>query len=183
MGLINDIKSYLYNNSLRKELFNRKVNRQSIDLEHASSIGILINASNLEETEAILKYAEKLQNQGKKVQILGFFDDKKIRSNLNFNHFNRKLVNFFDVPKGQVIVDFIYQPFDLLIICFYTENQTLEYIAANSKAHFRIGALTNKTHCFDVILNISEPTNPTKFFIKEMETILKKMNQAAYEKH
>lgn len=183
MGLIDDIKHYLYNNSLRKELFNRKVNTQSTDLQNASSIGILINASNVKETEAILKYAEKLQNQGKKVQILGFFNDTKIRSNLNFNHFNRKLVNFFDVPKGQIIFDFIYQPFDLLINCFFTENQTLEYIAANSNAHFRIGALANKTHCFDVILNISEPNNPTNFFIKEMESILKKMNQSAYEKH
>jgi hypothetical protein len=126
------------------------------------------------DRERVLEFAEQLKNKGKKVKLLAFFNNKLKSGNFVFDHFNRLQLDFALRPKCQPCTDFMQQPFDLLLNLSPKTVLPLDYIAAHSKARFRVGPFTSKTFCYDLMIE-QAPQKGLNAFIQQVESYMKNM--------
>lgn len=143
-------------------------------LDNAATIGILFDGTEPAEREMVLEFAEQLKTKGKKVKLLAFFNNKLKSENFTFDHFNRQQVDFALRPKSHESKDFLEQPFDLLLNLSRKSILPLDYLAAHSKARFRVGPFTEKTFCYDLMIELA-PQKGLKAFIQQVEFYMKSM--------
>ncbi len=181
MNYLTQFKRYLYGKQLEKVVGSQK-NRVSTSIDKSKHIGILFDAT-LTASDPVLAYAKKLEKKGIRVDILAFAKRPKEETvDLPYPFYHVKQIGFNYIPKGEVVQQFIQQPFDILICFFQSENLGLEYISASSMAKCRIGNQLNKTYCFDLMINAEKKVNDFKYYIQQVEQILAKMNCETYER-
>ena len=174
MNLFEQLRTRMHEQLLRKNLPTRQVERSSLSLDQAKSIGILFDGSKPEDRELVLNYAKKLKGQGKKVKLMAYFDSDLKSENFTYWHFNKKQVDWALRPKTKEAEDFAQRPFDLLINLSRNAIIPLEYIAALSKARFRVGPSTEKTFCYDLMIE-HDSKQDLKVFLQQVVHYLKNM--------
>lgn len=177
MGLIQDIQLLAHRRSLKQQLRHKgkSKGRGAVNLNNASSIGILFDASELADREAVLQYAEQLRKRGKRVSLLGYFDDATDSNSFAFKFFTRKQMDWALRPNNEEARDFIAQEFDLLLNIDPISKIHTEYIAALSKAKLRVGPSTEHTYCYDLMIDTTARAG-LRPFIEQMEALLGKTN-------
>lgn len=177
MSFIQNTKLFFHHYFLKKQLkqFRRPNQNRSLSFEDARFIGVLFNATDLDNQKIALKYAEKLKKSQKKVKLLGYFDNELDDDNFIFDHFNRKQLDWALRPKSDAVTKFIKQPFDYLINIDPESTLYSEYITAFSHAHLKIGPYTEQSACYDLMIDAKSKTN-TWEFIKHIEFLLEKTN-------
>jgi len=148
--------------------------RKRVNLQKAHAIGILFDATDLENRQTVLQYAEKLKKQGKRVRLLGYFDDDTKNENFTFRHFNRHQFDLFLRPKAQTVQEFMDQNFDILMTLDPQPRLFAEYISTLSRAPLRVGPSTENTYAFDLM--IETKGNNLSQYIEQMELLLSKTN-------
>lgn len=174
MQFIEQIRTRLHYSFLKKELPAHQISRSSMYLDKANSIGILFDGTEPEDRQVVLNYAEKLKNAGKKVSLLAFFDNKLKSNDFTFHHFNRLQLDFALRPNSPEVSEFIEKQFDLLLNISNRSVLPLDYIAARSKAKFRVGPFTEKTFCYDLMIDHSGK-NELGAFLQQVIFYMKKM--------
>ena len=177
MSFIQKTKLFFHQYFLRKQLkqFRRPNRTSSLSFEDAVAIGILFNATELDNRKIALKYAEKLKKSGKKVKLLGFFDNEMENENFTFDHFNSKQLDWALRPKSEAVAKFVKQSFDFLINIDPQSSLYSEYITAFSHAHLKVGPFTEQSACYDLTGDAKSTTN-TWECIKHIEFLLEKTN-------
>lgn len=165
---------YFFKDQLKKKK-TATSSKSKVNLEKAKSIGILFDATDLSQRQTVLNYAEKLKNQRKQVKLLGFFDNRLKDNNFTFRHFNRTNIDWAMRPKGEMVNEFLNQKFDLLLHINMETNLHSEYISALSNASFKVGPVTDHVFCYDLMIDMPNEQNLSKF-ISQMEGLLKKTN-------
>jgi Family of unknown function (DUF6913) len=150
-----------------------------VTYDSAQTIGVLFDATELGHREVVIQFSKELKAKNKKVKLLGFFNNKQEVSNFPFRAFNKNDIDWLLRPKGEVVEKFINTTFDLLIGIYEGNNLPLEYIAALSKAHLRVGPYTDNTYCYDLMIDTDK--RDLKNYIKQVEFYLKKMNSNKHE--
>ena len=156
MEILEQFRAQLHQQLLRKKLPAHPVKRSSVVLENAGSVGLLFDATSLDERNIVLGFADQLKKKGKQVKLLGYFDTKLKSSDFAFKHFDKKRLDWALRPKREVMEDFSSQPFDLLINLSKKAIAPLDYIAAHSKAKFRVGPFIENTFCYDLMIEHDE---------------------------
>ncbi|RMG80120.1 MAG: hypothetical protein D6714_15240, partial [Bacteroidetes bacterium] len=174
MNFLNKLKLHAHNYFLQKELSKHRVNHQSVDFENAETIGLLFDATQLSERETILRFAEKLKKQGKKVTLLGFVDDKVGHDGFPFSYFDKSQLDWALRPKSEAVRRFIETPFDILLNLCPAALPGLDYIAALSHAKFRVGPATEKIFCYELMVETA-PSNNLQSFIDQVVSFITKM--------
>ncbi len=174
MSIFRGIQTYFYNQSLDKLRKRRAKAKPPVSFEAARNIGILFDATELEERETVLAYAKELRNKLKQVRLLGFFDNKLNDSNFTFHYFNRKNIDWAQRPGGEFVEEFIEMEFDWLFNLALKPNPQFEYIAALSRARLRVGPMTDNTFCYDIMIDAEGGS--LRDFIQQMELVLAKTN-------
>lgn len=167
------IASYL----LSREIRQSKRKGISVSLEAATTIGIVYDSSNEKVYELIKKTVKDLRAIQKDVLALGYYDKKELPpmrfAKLGMDFFTRKSLNWQLKPSGSVVTNFISLPFDILIILHSESNIPIRYIAAHSKAHFKIGKFDSRNeNVCDLLIDIGDETSVQKL----LEQILKYLN-------
>lgn len=177
MSFIQKTKLFFHRYFLKKQLkqFKRSNKNRSINFGDAQLIGILFNATDLNNQKMALKYAAKLKKSGKKVKMLGFFDNQVEDENYTFDHFNRKQLDFALRPKSEEVTNFMKQAFDYLITVDPVTSLYSEYITAFSQAHLKVGPYTEQTACYDLMIDAKDKTDVWNF-ITNIELLLEKTN-------
>ena len=175
MAFLNKTTAKIHGYFLEKELQNHQQTHYSMDLSTAKSIGLLLDATDLAEREAVLKFSEQLKKEGKEVKLLAFFSGDAKVANFAFPHFTKKDLDWTLRPKSREIKKFIDQPFDILINLTPYGSLPLEYIAAFSKAKFRVGPSTDKTYCYELMIDTAAKKDLSSF-IKQVTFFINKMN-------
>jgi hypothetical protein len=130
---------------------------KAVNLNDASEIGILFDASDPDEVSLINQFADNMKREKKKIILLGYYDQPKRAINFNFSYFNRKDLNWYLMPRGLVVDEFLGRKFDILINAYIKENLPLEFVSAMSQASFRIGAYNKeKTYAYDFMVDMKE---------------------------
>lgn len=155
-----------------------QVERKAVSLKNAKSIGLMFDATLIEEREAVLKFAKTLKTNDHKVKLLGFFNKKLESDSFPFPHFDKKKLDFALRPKTAEIEEFTAHPFDLLINISKRPTLPLDYIAAHSKAKFRVGPFTENTFCYDLLIE-HDGKKGLDSFIAQLTHYLGKIGVAA----
>ncbi len=152
--LIKQIKRHLFYRTLIKHYNTLATveNNPKISPNEANTVALIFDATTLENRKAIEDFSEKLQKEGKKVTILGFFNEKTQLNDWTFRVFNKKDVSWKGIPKGNEVKRFLEEKFDLLYHCSLSESLPLEWIAALAKARFKIGPAIHDWLYYDVIV-------------------------------
>lgn len=174
MQFLEQIRTRLNGYFLKKELPAHQISRSSMCLDNANAVGIMFDGTKLESREIVIEFAEKLKREGKKVKLLAFFNNKLKSENFTFHHFNRRQLDFALRPNSAEAVEFMNQPFDLLLNLSNVSLLPLDYIAARSKARFRVGPFTENTFSYDLMIDLSAQKG-LKAFIQQITFYLKKM--------
>jgi len=128
--------------------------RQSkpMNFQQADTIGILFDATHPTSRVFINEYRESLIAKDKRVSILGYFNDK-----------------------------FTDRRFDVLIGLHLVPCPPLEYVAALSQAHIRVGRYRpEREHCYDLMIDVADDYD-LKGFADQIEAFLKRVNETGYE--
>jgi len=133
-----------------------------VSLNEIKTVGVITSQSILkwtniqEEVEKILK----LEN----VKFFSFLDvDKKYKSPLN--HFSDKSFNWQGNIQQTELLEFLEEPFDMLIGYFNVKNIFIESAVLHSKATFKVGISGVNQQLYDI--EIAEiPSNIDSFLIE-----------------
>lgn len=174
MSFLKEWKMRHHQQSLVSKVSRRKVLRNPVSFEEAQTVGILFDATKPQDRNVVREYSKLLQEDGKKVTVFAFLDEKETNSNLPFKHFSRKELDWFDRPKDEAIQGFVKQPFDFLINLYLDEKPPLSYVSALSESHLRIGPYSDNIHCYDLMIETSNQKD-LSFFIKQIEYFLTRL--------
>ena len=174
MEILEQTRIQFHHKYLKKELPAQPIKRSSVFLENAKTVGILFDATLLEERSVALAFIERLKKEGKKVKLLGFFNEKLKSTDFAFTHFDKNQLDWIYRPKNEDAKSFANQSFDLMINLSKKTILPLDYIAALSKAKFRVGPFTENIFCYDLMIDHNEEKGLTAF-LKEVLHYLKKM--------
>lgn len=175
MEFIKKIQHRLHDRMIKKQVAESKATRNSVAFAEAIHFAILFNATELNERQTVLKYAETLRKQKKQVKLLGFLNEKEKQENFTFDHFCNQELSWIGKNKSELVEAFIQGSFDLLF-CMH-EDQPLVDIAARSKASLRVGPAIADHDPFDLMIE-KENLSLSKF-IEQMEFFAKKINRKA----
>lgn len=173
MAFIDNLKEKMYQRQVKRLAGSKQ--HISCNFQDAKSIGIIFNAGNEKEREIVLNYKKRLQRDyRKKVRLLAFKDVKELSQEEAFPCFCNKDIGWHQAPKREDILDFIEEPFDLLLALHMDDCPPLEFIAATSAAKFRIGHYREeKADYYDLLLY--GKAKSLRAFIDQTESYLEKI--------
>ena len=123
----------------------RRVNRIPgvISFAQAKTIGIIYDATRDQDFELMKNYVRDIRSMGKDVVSLGYFNQKELPGmrfmKLGLDLFTKKSLDWKLKPHSPVVSSVLQRDFDILISFNLEHSVPLSYIAAQSKAVFKIG--------------------------------------------
>lgn len=177
--MLQKIKYYLYKTALNRELSKIKtIDRQMMNIDKAQKIGVLYNATKVNDVIAVTEFSDMLKNAGKNVSMLGYQNVKPQKNEaVAMGIFNKENVNWFSKPKGKEVFDFKNQKFDILICAFIDKCLPLEYIANVSLSKFRVGHFNQASiDAFELMINTGEKKD-LKYLLNQINHFLKVINK------
>lgn len=177
MSAISDARLFFHNYSLKKQLKAKKSPRlrKRVNLSSAKTVGILFDATELDDRNTVLKYAKRLKELKKKVSLLGFFNNKIDAENYTFKHINLKNIDWALRPTGEDVKAFMKDSFDVFINADPKTQIHSEYIAALSEAHLKVGPCTENTYCYDLMIDLGKSMDLNKF-LQQVDFLMEKTN-------
>ncbi len=175
MGLLKNIKQYYNRRYLLALLAGQKSGgKKPMNLDKAKTIGILFDATDPAVQEHVMEYADQLRRKGKKVTLLGAIDSQQEDGSLPFPSFSLKMLDWALRPHGRAVVQFLEEPFDLLIHLSARAKNSLDFIAAQANAQLKVGPFLEEFRIYDLMIDHVHASVPE--FIRDMEALLKKTN-------
>ena len=180
MKLYGKVRSALGRYSFKKELKKIDNVHETVGFDEAKKIGILYDATVESDYEVVKEYVKRIRAEYKKdILAMGFVEKKKLPhsqfAQYGFDFFCLKDLDFRMIPNDPIVNNFINERFDILINLNAEKCFPLQYIAALSKARFRVGRYDRRTvHCYDMMINLKGDPG-IKTMIEEIEIFLKKL--------
>lgn len=178
MRVLRNIKSNNRIKKLQKELDNSVRKMVFCKLENAKSIGVIFDASKLENFAPMSSFINEISNNGSRVLVLGFLeknDKKKIKiKSENITYFTRGNINWNGKSMKDNVSEFIDETFDILIDLSFKEDMAVKFLVAKSKAKFKVGNFSDKEYTFyDLTLKVSNDTeNMFIYFLNQLKKYL-----------
>ena len=163
MNIINKIglKAGKYQLSRRLKKMHR--NQRMHNFDTARSIGIIFNATQLENFTHVKEFLNTLHDKNLEIYAIGYVDKKEIDDQLvirkNFNFFCLTDLAWNYLPTASFVNEFIDKKMDILIDLSITDHFALHYIASLSNASFKIGMYNSdkeKQIIYDLMLDITK---------------------------
>ncbi|HOK38108.1 MAG: hypothetical protein WHW07_08850 [Bacteroidales bacterium] len=147
MKIIDRFKYYFAKKKLRKLTCNVKRQAVVCNFKDIKSLGIIFNATQINDFHFVKAKIKELQNQIPIVKALGFVEKKHLDDfhiqPLDFSFFCLSDLNFSLQPNENSVENFENQEFDVLIDLCKKSCISVKIVVANSKALFKIGYQTN----------------------------------------
>ena len=176
MALFPKLRKRLHHYFLKKKLADLTMDNSIVNYYNARSIGVLYDATQPEDRQLVKKYIVRLKEQGKQVDSLAYLNLKKLVEDFTEEHFTPKQVDWLYRPDNATQA-FAEKPYDLLINLCTRRNLPMEYLAATSKARYRVGRyIEDKTYCYDLMVYLSEEKALSNL-IREVDHLLTEINK------
>lgn len=174
--MLDNIKNFCGRFILRNLIKVKKAKNQFTTLEKAKEIGIIYDANDSKNEGKIQQFAAELRNNGKKVLLMGFINEKELSAKqnpqINSEYFWKEKLTFFNLPNTDKIGQFPNIQFDLLFNIYFDENISMQGLSVVSKAKYKLGAQMNlATQIFDMTIDTGK--NKDMYYLaKQMEFYL-----------
>jgi hypothetical protein len=180
LSLTDNIKKKFALSKINSEAKLVSRNKAVFNIGDAKTIGILFQFTTPEDFELLKKYVLYLRDMKKKVKALVYYTGKEEPnvqySKVDYDLFSRKSHNWFGKPTDHIVTNFIEEEYDILIDLNFSKESVLTYIAATSRARFKVGQLEPNDTIHDLL--IDSPTEKgLKFFLRQVDTYLAMINK------
>ena len=160
--------------SKKQEDFNPE--RENVPLKEARSIGILFDASLLENHLPVIEYSKKLKLERKKVSVLGYMNSSRPNTHYSFPVFCNNDLSWRYLPTIFQVNDFMDERFDILINAYNGNSVPLEYISTFSNAKLRVGTYQEgRENCSDFMINLEGEAGVGKI-LEQIHKLLSNFN-------
>lgn len=177
MNWLQSLQQRAYQYFLKKGMQQRPDTQTPLNFRKAKDIGIIFEAKDGDGVDNLItNYKESLRRLGKRVEVLAHFNDKQQREFYPFPSFSNRDTNWANVPNSKEVKYFIEKRFDVLLCLHNDSNSALEYIAAVSKANFRVGFYQSSTVCYYELM-VHNKSNSIRSLLNQIEPYLKIINQ------
>jgi hypothetical protein len=171
---LESLKKYLYQRKVKQGQA-RKPGGQDIRVKFAKKIGIIFDATQIDDREKVLEFKAHLRDQGYQVRLLGFVNEKVESISFPFDYYSLKEVRFNYVPEGNNIDVFVAESYDILINLDFSGFLSLHYIAAVVDAKLKVGVPSEGHDHYDLMFEVDNQ-NQLQDFIREMRNTLNKIH-------
>lgn len=181
MKLNHRIRSFLGRRQLQSDLKKLDVVHETVGFAEAQRIGILYDATAIEDFEYMKEFIKKTRSEYKKDLLsLGFVDKKQLPHSqfpqYGMDFFTRKDLDYRMIPTDPIVQNFINERFDILIHLQIQPCFPLQYVASLSQARFRVGRYKkNHVASYDMMINMKGDPG-LKALLEEILVFLKKLN-------
>lgn len=168
MDLFRNIRLRIGDSILRK-----RVSRTIRKMEYRNflvvrSIGIVWNASNHEDFQALARFHQKMQERNIEVKILGFYNGKHLPDQYTAIRYltclRKSETNIFYIPESSESQAFINRNFDILIDINFEKIFQLLYVTKLSKASLKVGLFDPEADTpFDMMMEIMSPVKVDEY--------------------
>ncbi len=173
MGIFQRIKAYFFNTSLPAKSV-RNTAKPVRNLDDARTVGILFNATDVDERNAVLRYADKLRKQNKQVSLLGFIATVDKEATFPFEFFTQKDIDWAERPKGTAVQTFVGQGYDVFINLHTQTTNPTEHIALHVPAGMKIGPVAAHPDAYDLMIDLPAHKAQLATLIQQYERVLEK---------
>lgn len=136
------------------QLQKNKSVRKSTDYKKAETIGILFSVEDKKKHDEVKEFIQKLQQDGKKVQVLEFLPEKKENPEFMFDFFTIKDISFWGQIESAKTLKFSDTAFDYLFCLDIKLNPMISYVLARSKSKCRVGKYSeNAENLFEFMID------------------------------
>jgi len=166
----------------------KKLNRDSkaVGFSEATKIGILYDASKEDDYLLVKKLVQEIRDEHKDVLALGYINAKNLPRNryikLGLDFFTKKQLNWYKKPVGLTATNFINENFDVLINLNIEKVYPLRYLAAATKASFKIGRYNSGNQGYCDFMVKAERRSGLEDLIKQTMHYLKIINNNELQK-
>jgi len=160
---------------LRKRSARVKRRKMLYDFASAKYVGVVCAPQDEVNTRHLRDFLYHLTQKGIQYSVFAYFDGNEIPENYLYwkglDFITRKDLDFFLIPKSQIVERFINEPFDILINCTVTQYFPVEYISHLSVAKCKVGIMREGEASYDLMIDIKK--SPTiEYFLKNLEKYL-----------
>jgi hypothetical protein len=178
MKWADDIKNRIGRMVLASKLRGRHRKVLVCNLENAKRIGIIYNATEYISFEIIKDLVKQLSDNSVAVSVLGYVDSKKLIDHYlyrkGFDFFSKNDLNWYYRPVSLLAMQFMDEPFDLLLNLSLEDHFPIHYITTLSQAAFKAGRFFPVDESLDFMIDIEKENQTMRSLhqeiIREAET-------------
>jgi hypothetical protein len=115
------------------------IKRASTPYKHSENFGIIFSVEDRQKHDLIKDLIKRLEQDGKKVQVLEFLPKKKENPEFMFDFFTIDDLSFWGNINSERAAKFMNTAFDYLFYIDSQSNPLVLNLLARSKAHCRVG--------------------------------------------
>lgn len=166
------LKDLLFNKNLKSRLNNTQLIKKDGKNE-SNYIGILVDEDAVDNPAALNKVIKEWEKKGKKVEKIAFLNVKELEEG-STDSFCLKQINWFEIPKGEVIEVFLNRSYDILITINPSQHKFINYMNAASLARFKIGLTAEELEYNNLIIDCEKPSHIQTIF-RDIQITLDKL--------
>jgi hypothetical protein len=135
------------------------------NLEQVKDIGIVWDASKIEDLTYLSKFCQKMSENKTDVKVLGYYPGNNLPNQYTairyFSIIKNEELNFFYHPVSSESNSFIKKRFDILIDLNFKKLLPLQYVSSLSNACLKVGLFepAAKNAPYDLLMEIKSPVN------------------------
>lgn len=168
----NYFKDYFLKKKLKSSLSNGGVVASNNKIK---TIGILVDERSFFQTLALKEALIEHNFLAKNISILAFRDPIKVNEENSYPVFGWKHINWSFQIQEALVVDFMQNPFDVLLSYYDVNNGLLQWITLQSKASFKVGFFSVDKRLNNILINTQ--TMNYKEFVQEFVRVLQLFNK------
>jgi hypothetical protein len=180
--MFDNLKKRIAYSRIRSEAKNVVRQKQVFNIDEAKTIGIIFRFTTNEDFELLKKYVLYLREMKKKVKAIGYYISKQEPaipySKVDYDFVGKSSHNWAGKPTDHLLTNFIDEEYDILIDLNADEDAVITYVAAHSRAKFKIGRYDANDFIHDMLIE-SPKEKGLKYFLRQIDTYLLKINKPA----
>lgn len=131
-----------------RQLKKNKAIRGNMPYKKAQWVGIIFTVEDRLKHDQVKQFIHKLEQDGKKVQVITFLPSKKENYEFLFDFFTLKDLSFWGNITSHSAMKFAETPFDYLYYLDTQPNPLILHLLARSQAKCRVGRFWNSAEPF-----------------------------------
>jgi len=169
MELFKNIRLKIGNIILKNKAAEKKRKTHYSSINEVKNIGIVWDASKIEDFACLSKFCQKMYENKTDVRIMGYFPGKNLPNQLTAVRYlsiiKKEELNIFYHPVSTDTNTFVTNRFDVLIDMNFKKLLPLRYISSLSNAGLKVGLFDSETRNspFDLMMDIKNPVNVEEY--------------------
>lgn len=149
--MLKKLQNYSLRKQIDKSLSERDFSQRNTSLRY---LGFLIDESLFDDFESLYEFGIDMGLQRKDIKQFTFVETQKRIPSLLNNQISNKEFNWRGEIRNDDAMEFLNNPFDVLIGFYRGQHEYMDAMVAQSKAKFKIGFNDADKRLFDLLLTV-----------------------------